>query len=93
MTGCNCDLCDAQAPHRMRACRRKSHWRLEFHRVDQCGDGPERRTLCKKCFDDRVNLTKALIGWGMEGVRSPLCSTCNRPLVRLSAIIENVELV
>lgn len=91
---CQCGTCDAKTPHNDKACRRKGKWLVEIHAVDDCDSDPtDDLIMCQQCFDSLVNLTKRIIAWGMEGVRSPLCQSCWTPLVRTSSIIRNVELI
>ncbi len=88
---CDCHDCAAVYPHRPDACRRVGRWVVRLHVIDGCHTNAKRDfTLCNQCFAAKVTRAKQTIGWGMEGVRSPLCESCQRPLVRLSNIIEDV---
>lgn len=87
---CNCEGCGA--PHTKKAtCRRLVKWYAEFHRVDDCTKETHNSLLlCDPCFQSFVDLAQATIAWGFQGARAAVCATCDKPLVRLSAIINDV---
>lgn len=87
---CSCLGCEAETPHKNK-CRRKPRWYIDVHQVDKCTTAaPVRINVCQQCFDSHIDLAIRTIDDGMAGGRSTFCGDCNRPLVRLSAIIRDV---
>ena len=88
---CACPSCERDKPHQPDKCRRNAVWYLKIHALDTCLSGAARElSVCNACFEQHIKWAKDVITWGMAGFRYTVCDDCTRPLVRLSALVEDV---